>query len=96
MNKDAHNLEPYDLLNAVDVINKADDITLADWRHADCPVIIFNYDIGGGILTILTEAHERWGYLLVWDAWRKTKALSRTTAKMPSAHVLNDSQLALS
>ena len=71
-----HNLEPEDLLLAVDVINTTTDIELSDEKHKDCKVLIFKKDIDGEI-TFLTEVHVRKGYLLVFDVWRQKKARSR-------------------
>ena len=71
-----HNLEPRDLLLAVEVINTATDIQLSDTKHQDNNVLIFRKDIDGEI-TFLTEARVKKGYLLVFDAWRQKKAHSR-------------------
>jgi hypothetical protein len=87
LKKAAHNLEPDDLLYAVEVINLSKDVTLSDEQHNRCPVLIFKHDIGGGELTILTEIHAKDGYLLVWDAWRQKKARRGATANKPSANV---------
>ena len=74
-----HNLEPEDLLLAVDVINTTTDIELSDEKHQDCKVLIFKKDIDGEI-TFLTEVHAKKGYLLVCDAWRQKKARSRRSS----------------
>jgi hypothetical protein len=97
--KAAHNLEPDDLLLAVDVINNSDVIELSKKIHAHCKVLEFKKDIDGEI-TFLAEIHEKDGYLLVFDAWRKKKARRYATADTdnagtPSANALNASPLAL-
>ena len=85
-----HNLEPEDLLLAVDAINTSTDIELSDEKHQNCDVLVFQKDIDGDI-TFLTEVRAKNGYLLVFDAWRQKKARSRrrTTAQRPSADAQN-------
>jgi hypothetical protein len=99
MQKAAHNLEPDDLLHAVDVINTSEDITLSEEEHQNNKVLEFKKDINGE-LTILAEVHAKGGYLLVFNAWRKKKALRHTTADTgegkPGANVRNASQRAYS
>jgi len=67
-----HNIEPDDLLYAIDVINTTKDITLTNKKHQDCDVLIFRKNIDGEI-TFLTEAHIANNYLLVFNAWRQKK-----------------------
>jgi hypothetical protein len=90
MSKPAHNLEPDDLLYAVEVINTSTDIALSDEKHKCNDVLVFKQDIGGGELTILTEVHAKAGYLLVFDAWRQKKARKDATANMPSANAQDE------
>jgi len=89
-----HNLEPEDILFAVEVINTATDIELSDEKHQDCEVLIFQKDIDGDI-TFLTEVHAKNRYLLVCDAWRQKKARSRRSSdaakKPPRTYAHNDS-----
>jgi len=89
-----HNLEPEDILLAVDVINTTTDIELSDEKHQGCDVLIFQKDIDGDI-TFLTEVHAKNGYLLVCDAWRQKKARSRRSSdaanKPPRTYAHNDS-----
>ena len=73
MDKPSHNLEPDDLLHAIDVINNSKDISLSDRKHLSNDVLIFREDINGEI-TFLTEVHVKNDYLLVFDAWRQKKA----------------------
>jgi hypothetical protein len=90
MKKVEHNLEPDDLLYAVEVINTSNDITISDKKHKQNIVLNFKKDMGGGELTILTEVHAKDGYLLVFDAWRQKKARKGATANMPSANAQNE------
>ena len=92
MDKRARNLEPYDLLNAVDVINTSKDITLSSGKHQNNKVLIFKKDIDGE-LTVLAEVRKKHGYLLVFDAWRKQKVRRRSDAVQapPGTHALDDS-----
>jgi hypothetical protein len=76
LKKPEHNLEPEDLLLAVDVINTATDIKLSDKKHLQSDVLTFKKDIDGEI-TFLTEVRARKNYLLVFNAWRQKKARSR-------------------
>jgi hypothetical protein len=85
-----HNLEPDDLLYAVDVINTSNDISLSDKKHKFNSVVVFKKDRGGEI-TVLTEVHVKNNYLLVFDAWRQQKARRYATAQRPSANVQNGS-----
>ena len=89
-----HNLEPEDILLAVDVINTATDIELSDKKHQNCDVLVFQKDIDGDI-TFLTEVHAKNGFLLVCDAWRQKKARSRRSSdaaeKPPRTYAQNDS-----
>jgi hypothetical protein len=73
MDKPSHNLEPADLLYAVNVINSSKDISLSDRKHLSNDVLIFKEDINGEV-TFLTEVHVKNDYLLVFDAWRQKKA----------------------
>jgi len=73
MTQAQHNLDPNDLLHAVDVINSTDDISLSDKKHKSCDVLIFKKDINGEI-TLLAEVHVKNGYLMVFNAWRLKKA----------------------
>jgi hypothetical protein len=73
MDKPGHNLEPDDLLYAVNVINSSKDISLSDKKHLSNDVLIFKKDMNGEI-TFLTEVHVKNNYLLVFDAWRQKKA----------------------
>jgi hypothetical protein len=73
MDKPSHNLEPDDLLHAVNVINNSKDISLSDKKHLSNDVLIFKEDINGEI-TFLTEVHVKNDYLLVFNAWRNKKA----------------------
>jgi len=68
-----HNLDPDDLLHAVDVINSADDICLSEKKHKSCDVIIFRKNINGEI-TFLTEVHGKNDFLMIFNAWRLKKA----------------------
>jgi len=88
--KAEHNLQPDDLLNVVDVINTAADITISKKKHKSNDVLVFKKDIDGEI-TFLAEVHEKNGYLLVFNAWRLKKARRDATAKRPSANVQNES-----
>jgi len=72
LTKENHNLEPEDLLYAVNVINTTNDITISDKKHQDCDVLIFKKDIDGEII-FLTEAHIKNDYLLVFNAWRQKR-----------------------
>jgi hypothetical protein len=94
MRKAAHNLEPDDLLYAVDVINTSRDISLSLEKHLKNDVLIFKKDVNGE-LTVLAEVHTKEKYLLVFDAWRKQKARRPATAdtgeSTPSANVQNAS-----
>ncbi|MDR1149232.1 MAG: hypothetical protein LBK66_11440, partial [Spirochaetaceae bacterium] len=91
--KAAHNLEPDDLLLAVNVINNSDTIGLSEKQHKRCKVMEFKKDVGSEI-TFIAEIHEKEGYLLVFDAWRRKKARRDTTADTnkgtPSANVQNE------
>jgi hypothetical protein len=93
--KVVHNLEPDDLLLAVDAINNSDAVELSEAIHASCKVLKFKKNIDGEI-TFLAEMHERNESLLVFDAWRKKKARRHATADtgntgMPSANAQNAS-----
>ena len=77
--KTEHNIEPDDLLYAIEVINTTNNITLSNKRHQDCDVLIFKKDIDGEI-TFLTEAHIGNGFLLVFNAYRQKKARRRPDA----------------
>jgi hypothetical protein len=92
IDKPAHNLEPDDLLNAADVINTGQDVTLSTKKHQNNEVLIFKKDIDGE-LNILAEVRKKNGYLLVFDAWRKQKARRRSNAVQapPGTYVLNGS-----
>ena len=87
-----HNLEPDDLLRAIDVINSTNDISLSEKRHKSNNVLIFKQNINGHI-TFLTEVHVKNGYLLVFDAWRQKKARRDPDAakRPPEAYVRNES-----
>jgi hypothetical protein len=91
MKKAAHNLEPDDLLYAVEVINTATDIAISPYKHLSNTILVFKKDIGGGELTILAEIHKKGNYLLVFDAWRQKKARRSPTANMPRANVQDGS-----
>jgi hypothetical protein len=88
--QEKHNLEPDDLLLAMDVINTSADITLTNRQHLSNDVLVFKKDIDGDI-TFLTEVHVKKGYLMVFDAWRQKKARNRkspdATKRPPKAHV---------
>ena len=88
--KAEHNLQPDDLLNAVEVINTAIDISISSKKHKSNDVLVFKKDIDGDI-TFLAEVHEKNDYLLVFNAWRQKKARRDATAKRPSANVQNES-----
>jgi hypothetical protein len=94
MEKKEHNLEPDDLLHAVDVINTAEDVTLSPKKHQNNKVLVFKKDINGE-LTILAEIRSKYGHLTVFDAWRKEKARRHPDAVVntqpPGTHVLNAS-----
>jgi hypothetical protein len=92
MDKKAHNLEPDDLLNAADVINTSQDITLSPEKHQDHEVLMFKKDIDGELI-VLAEVRKKHDYLLVFNAWRKKKARSRSNAVQapPGTYVQNDS-----
>jgi hypothetical protein len=85
-----HNLEPDDLLLAVEVMNTATDIELSEPPHQNNDVLVFKKDIDGEI-TFLVEVHIKNGYFLVCDAWRQRKARSRrrsdAAARLPRSHV---------
>ena len=87
-----HNLEPEDLLYAVDVINTTNDIDLSEKKHKCNDVLIFKQDIDGSII-FLAEIHVKNKYLLVFDAWREKKARRDPDAakKLPGAYVQNES-----
>jgi transcription elongation factor len=88
--KAEHNLQPDDLLNAVEVINTATDISISKKKHKTNDVLVFKKDIDGEI-TFLAEIHEKNDYLLVFNAWRQEKARRDATAQRPSANVQNES-----
>lgn len=90
MKKPEHNLEHDDLLNAVDVINTATDISISEKKHKSNDVLVFKKDIDGEI-TILAEVHKKNDYLLVFNAWRQKKARRDATAERPSANAQDDS-----
>jgi len=92
MGKLQHNLEPDDLLHAVDVINTTNDVSLSEKKHKFNDVLVFKKDIGGDI-TFLTEVHVKNDYLLVFDAWRQKKARRDPDAakRPPEAYVRNES-----
>jgi hypothetical protein len=96
MCKPQHNLEPDDLLHAIDVINTANDISLSEKKHKSNDVLIFKQEIDGNI-TFLTEVHVKNGYLLVFDAWRQKKARRDPDAvkRPPGAYVQNESPPAI-
>ena len=91
-----HNLEPDDLLYAVDVINTTNDISLSGKAHRSSDVLIFKQSIKGDI-TFLTEVHVKNDYLLVFNAWREKKArrdldaAKLKSARPPEAYVRNES-----
>jgi hypothetical protein len=87
-----HNLEPEDLLYAVDVINTTNDIDLSEKKHKCNDVLIFKQDIYGSII-FLAEIHVKNKYLLVFDSWREKKARRDPDAakKLPGAYVQNES-----
>ena len=91
-----HNLEPDDLLHAVDVINTTNDISLSGKKHKSNNVLIFKQAINGYI-TFLTEVHVKNNYLLVFDAWRQKKARRDLDAaqRPPEAYVQNESPSAV-
>jgi hypothetical protein len=91
-----HNLEPDDLLHAVDVINTTNDICLSDRKHKSNNVLIFKQDINGSI-TFLTEIHVKSGYLLIFNVWRQKKARRDPDAaqRPPEAYVRSESPSAL-
>ena len=68
-----HNLQPDDLLYAIDVINTSTDISLNSKKHKSNDVLIFKKDINGEI-TFLAEVHIKNDYLLIFNAWRQKKA----------------------
>jgi hypothetical protein len=92
MGKPQHNLEPDDLLYAVDVINLTNDISLSEKKHKSNDVLIFKQENNGNII-FLTEVHTRNGYLLVFDAWKQKKARRDPNAaqRPPGAYVQNES-----
>jgi hypothetical protein len=92
VDKKSHNLEPDDLLYAVDVINTGQDITLSREQHQNNDVLVFKKDIDGEI-TFLAEARKKHDYLLVFDVWRKKKARRRSNAVKtpPGTYALNAS-----
>jgi hypothetical protein len=81
------------LLNVVEVINTATDISISNKKHKSNDVLVFKKDIDGEI-TFLAEVHEKNGYLLVFNAWRQKKARRDATAQRPSANVRNESPCA--
>jgi len=90
--KPHHNLEPDDLLHAVDIINTTNDISLSEKKHKSNDVLIFKQEINGDI-TFLTEVHVKNGYLLVFNAWRQKKARRDPDAaeRPPGAYAQSDS-----
>jgi hypothetical protein len=94
MGKAAHNLEPDDLIYAVDTINTSTDITVSPYKHLSTTVLVFKKNMGGGEFTVLAEVHPKGSYLLVFDAWRQKKARRSSTANMPRANVQNGSSYA--
>jgi len=74
-----HNLEPDDLLKAVDIINNADEIKMSNRKHQQNEVISFIKDINGNI-ELLAEIHESKDFLMVFDVWRKNKVRRRPDA----------------
>jgi len=74
-----HNLEPDDLLKAVDIINNADEIKKSNRKHQQSEVASFIKDINGNI-ELLAEIHESKDFLMVFDAWRKNKVRRRPDA----------------
>jgi len=90
LKKVEHNLQPDDLLNVVEVINTATNISISKKKHKTNDVLEFKKDIDGEI-TFLAEVHEKNNYLLIFNAWRQKKARRDATAKRPSANALNES-----
>jgi len=90
LKKVEYNLQPDDLLNAVEVINTATNICISKRKHKTNNVLEFKKDIDGEII-ILAEVHEKNGYLMIFNAWRLKKARRDATAKRPSANVQNES-----
>jgi hypothetical protein len=86
--KKHHNIEPDDLLYAVDVINTTENINLSDKKHQDCDVLEFKKNINGDIV-FLTEIHPSKNYLMIFDVMRRKKARRRPDV-IPGAHALND------
>jgi hypothetical protein len=74
----------------VEVINTAIDISVSKKKHKSNDVLVFKKEIDDEI-TFLAEVHKKNGYLLVFNAWRQTKARKDATAKRPSANVQNES-----
>lgn len=90
--KKKHNLEPDDLLHAVDIINNADEVKQAR-KHSDNDVASFIKDINGNI-ELLAEIHELQDFLMVFNAWRQKKVRNRPDAvnRPPEANVQNATQ----
>jgi len=74
-----HNLEPDDLLKAVDIINNADEIKKSNIKHQQNEVASFIKNINGNI-ELLVEIHESKDFLMVFNVWRKNKVRRRLDA----------------
>ena len=87
-----HNLDPGDLLHAVDVINTSTEIDISYKQHLSNDVLLFKKNIDGEI-TFLTEIHVKRAYLLVFNAWRQKKARRYPDAadRPPRVYVQDDS-----
>ena len=79
--KKEHNLEPDDLIHAVDVINTPNTISLSEKKHQGCDVLVFKKDINGE-LDVLAEIHSLKDYLLIFNAMRKNKVRKRPDAAL--------------
>ena len=76
--KVSHNLEPDDIIHAVEVINTSTNI-IRSGEHQNNPVFIFKKDIDGEI-SFLVEARIKKRKLLIFNFYRKTKKRRRPDA----------------
>jgi hypothetical protein len=76
-----HNLEPDDMLLAVEAINTSNSITLSPRGHQNNKVLEFKKDINGEI-TFMTEVRVKKGKLMIFDCWRQKKIRQRPDAAL--------------
>ena len=78
--KASHNLEPNDIIHAVEVINTSTDIKAAG-EHRNNPAFIFKKDINGEI-SFLVEARIKKRKLAIFNFYRKKKARQKSDATL--------------